>query len=42
MAAIYLTLLRKIRSDGCRVLDRRMALTPIRKLWIAWRTWKRG
>ena len=21
------------------VLDRRIALTPLRKLWIAWRTW---
>ncbi len=42
MAAIYRTLLREIRRDGCRVLDRRMALTPIRKLWIAWRTWNKG
>ena len=42
MAAIYRTLLREIRRDGCRVLDRRMALTPIRKLWIAWRTWTKG
>lgn len=42
MAAIYHALLRKIRRDGCRVLDRRMALTPLRKLWIAWRTWRRG
>ena len=42
MAAIYRTLLREIRRDGCRVLDRRMALTPVRKLWIAWRTWRRG
>jgi len=42
MAAIYRTLLREIRRDGCRVLDRHMALTPIRKLWIAWRTWRKG
>lgn len=42
MAAIYRTLLREIRRDGCRVLDRRMALTPVRKLWIAWRTWNRA
>ena len=42
MAAIYRTLLREINRDGCRVLDRRMTLTPIRKLWIAWRTWSRG
>ena len=42
MAAIYRTLLREIRRDGCRVLDRRIALTPMRKLWIAWRTWRKG
>ena len=39
MAAIYRTLLAEIRSDGYRVLDRRVALTPIRKFWIAWKTW---
>jgi phytoene synthase len=39
MAAIYRTLLDEIRRDGCRVLTRRTSLTPIRKLWIAWRTW---
>ena len=38
MAAIYRTLLDEIRRDGFRVLDRRIALTPLRKLWIAWRT----
>jgi phytoene synthase len=42
MAAIYRTLLDEIRRDGCRVLTRRTALTPVRKLWIAWRTWIRG
>jgi phytoene synthase len=39
MAAIYRTLLSEIRSDGYRVLEHRVALTPIRKLWIAWKTW---
>jgi phytoene synthase len=39
MAAIYRTLLDEIRHDGCRVLTRRTSLTPVRKLWIAWRTW---
>jgi phytoene synthase len=39
MAAIYRATLAEIRRDGCRVLDRRIALTPLRKLWIAWRTW---
>jgi phytoene synthase len=42
MAAIYRTLLREIRADGFRVLDQRIALTPLRKLWIAWKTWVAG
>jgi 15-cis-phytoene synthase len=39
MAAIYRTLLQEIRRENCRVLHQRIALTPIRKLWIAWKTW---
>jgi 15-cis-phytoene synthase len=39
MAAIYRTLLAEIKRDGCRVLTHRTGLTPLRKLWIAWRTW---
>jgi phytoene synthase len=39
MAAIYRTLLDEIRSDGFQVLEGRVALTPLRKLWIAWKTW---
>ena len=39
MAAIYRTLLAEIRSAGFPVLEARVALTPIRKLWIAWKTW---
>ncbi|HKP66622.1 MAG TPA: presqualene diphosphate synthase HpnD [Casimicrobiaceae bacterium] len=35
MAAIYRTLLDEIARDGYHVLDRRIALTPLRKLWIA-------
>ncbi|MFN7087601.1 MAG: presqualene diphosphate synthase HpnD [Burkholderiales bacterium] len=42
MAAIYRTLLEEIRADGCRVLSRRVSLTPLRKLWIAWKTWLSG
>ncbi len=42
MAAIYRTLLDEIENDGCHVLARRIALTPIRKLWIAWKTWVKG
>lgn len=41
MAAIYRTVLDEIRRDGCRVLTHRTALTPLRKLWIAWRTSRR-
>ncbi len=40
MAAIYRTLLDEIASDGYKVLDRRTSLTPLRKLWLAWRTWR--
>ena len=39
MAAIYRALLEEIKADECRVLTRRTALTPVRKLWIAWKTW---
>jgi len=42
MAAIYRTLLGEIERDGFRVLDRRVTLTPVRKLWIAWKTWVKG
>ncbi len=42
MAAIYATLLDEIEDDGFQVLRQRVALTPLRKLWIAWRTWSRG
>ena len=38
MAAIYQTLLDEIARDGFDVLDRRTSLTPLRKLWIAWKT----
>lgn len=38
MGAIYRALLEEIRRDGYRVLEHRVALTPIRKLWLAWKT----
>ncbi|MBC7708433.1 MAG: presqualene diphosphate synthase HpnD [Rhizobacter sp.] len=38
MGAIYRALLEEIRRDGYRVLEHRVALTPIRKLWIVWKT----
>lgn len=39
MAAIYATLLSEIERDKFQVLHQRVALTPIRKLWLASRTW---
>src|SRR5437868_1716787 len=39
MAAIYRTLLDEIQREGFQVLTRRTSLTPLRKFWIAWRTW---
>ena len=39
MAAIYRTLLDEIERDGWRVLKRKTSLTPVRKFWIAWKTW---
>lgn len=38
MAQVYLAVLGEIRGDGFRVLEHRIKLTPLRKLWIAWRT----
>ena len=42
MAAIYRTLLTEIENDGYHVLTQRISLTPIRKLWLAWKTYIRG
>ena len=42
MAAIYRTLLDEIRRENFQVLHQRIALTPVRKLWIAWKTWLFG
>jgi phytoene synthase len=41
MAAIYRALLDEIRRDGCQVLSQRTSLTPLRKLWLAVKTWVR-
>ena len=42
MANIYRTLLREIEADGFHVLHQRIALTPLRKLWIAAKTHVKG
>ena len=39
MAAIYRATLDEIKRDGFKVLTQRTSLTPLRKLWIAWKTW---
>ena len=37
MASIYRALLREIERDNFQVLHQRIALTPLRKLWLAWK-----
>jgi len=37
MASIYRDLLRNIEAQGFPVLERRVRLTPLRKLWLAWK-----
>jgi phytoene synthase len=39
MAAIYRTLLDEIQRDHFPVLRARVSLTPLRKLWLASKTW---
>ena len=38
-AAIQHALLDEIEASGFQVLNQRIDLTPMRKLWIAWKTW---
>jgi phytoene synthase len=37
MASIYRTLLAEIEADRFQVLNQRVSLTPLRKLWLAWK-----
>ncbi len=37
MASIYRTLLREIENENFAVLNQRICLTPLRKLWLAWK-----
>ncbi len=39
MAGIYRALLEEIEGDGFHVLKGKTSLTPLRKFWIAWKTW---
>jgi phytoene synthase len=38
MAAIYRATLAEMERDGFHVLQHRISLTPLRKLWLAWKT----
>jgi phytoene synthase len=42
MAAIYRAVLDEIERDRFHVLTQRISLTPLRKLWLAWKTYVRG
>ncbi len=37
MASIYRTPLRELAASGFQVLHQRIAVTPLRKLWLAWK-----
>ncbi|MDD5383872.1 MAG: presqualene diphosphate synthase HpnD [Gallionella sp.] len=39
MAAIYRTTLDEVVASGCHVLKERVSLTPLRKFWLAFKTW---
>ncbi|MGO9443409.1 MAG: presqualene diphosphate synthase HpnD [Thiobacillaceae bacterium] len=39
MAAIYRATLEEIRQGEFNVLKERTSLTPLRKFWLAWKTW---
>lgn len=41
LAVLHRQLLESIGSDGYAVTDRQVHLTPLRKLWLAWRTARR-
>ena len=42
MAAIYRAVLDEIEHERFQVLNQKISLTPIRKLWLAWKTYVRG
>ena len=39
MAALQRATLAEVERDGFRVLTHRTSLTPLRKFWLAWKTW---
>ncbi|WP_426112615.1 presqualene diphosphate synthase HpnD [Massilia sp. PWRC2] len=42
MAAIYRAVLVEVERDHYHVLTQRISLPPLRKLWLAWKTYVRG
>lgn len=42
MAEIYRTLLVKIEEGGFKVLEKRTSLSPLKKLWLAWKAYVRN
>jgi phytoene synthase len=40
MAAIYFSILTEIERADFEVLNQKITITPLRKLWLAWRTWR--
>ena len=38
MATIYMATLTTIETNSCQVLEKRVSLSPIRKLWLSWKT----
>lgn len=42
LAAIHQALLDEIEASQFQVLTQRISLTPMRKLWLAWKTWLRN
>lgn len=41
MAAIYFRILAEIERSDYDVLNQKISITPVRKLWTAWRTWSK-
>lgn len=40
MARIYFSILQEIEHSNFAVLQQKISITPLRKLWLAWRTWQ--
>jgi 15-cis-phytoene synthase len=38
MATIYMKILEIIKADSCKVLNDRVSISPLQKLWLSWRS----